>query len=45
MDELIQELTWALAKIRYARAVITDVRGDPERGSEVLQAIKEVGCD
>lgn len=43
MDELIEELTWALAKIRYARAVIRDVRGDPERGAEVLEAIREVG--
>lgn len=45
VDELIQELSWALTKIRYARAVLRDVHGDPERGAEVLEAIREVGRD
>lgn len=45
MDELIEELTWVLAKIRYARGVIRDVRGDPERGVEVLEAIREISRD
>ena len=45
VDELIAELEWLLAKIRYARAVLAEVSGDPERGAEVLEALKEVRRD
>ncbi len=43
LEELAEEFAWALAKIRYARAVIQEAQGDPAKGAGVLQALAEIG--
>ncbi len=40
LEDLVEEMAWALAKARYARAVIRESRG--EDSEEVLRALAEI---
>ncbi len=38
---MVEKLAWELAKVRYLRAIIQEAKGDPEKGEEVLAALRE----
>ncbi len=43
VERVAEAITWALIKVRYARGVIRESKG--ERPEEVLRALREVAGD